>query len=351
MSRKSIAVALALGALAACETTPKVPPPATDVYESCEAEAVLGTARGFIAREAYADAIPYLKSALKECPQHVRTHFLYQDTARDAGGEPEAEMRAYYEQDDGSSPIWPYMQARLAEHAANQLDLLMEALERDRSFYWAYLSQARILRSNDQTDKALRALENALAAREDFPEARLELAEVLAELSRYEEAVREYELYLRGSPTDRQVMGDYAHLLIYRLGRMEQAEPYVADMLEDDPEDVETMMNMAAIDWKRGRIVDAAQRYHDVLELQPTAMRAALNLGNLYFEVADGRADQKAHMIKARNAYLYFLAVSESRNEDRYDYWDHYLAVPYRLKELEQFVGKYEGGTPGLNVF
>ena len=144
---------------AGCSTLPKgLPPRATDRYEVCDesaGRAALDAARDAIARGSYDRAVPHLREALAACPDHVRTHLLYVDTAADAdrllveqGGEPRfvAEMRAYYEEHrDGQSPVWPYLQARLATHDYWRLELLDEAIERDPSFYWAYLSRGRIL--------------------------------------------------------------------------------------------------------------------------------------------------------------------------------------------------------------
>ena len=65
---------------------------------------------------------------------------------------------------------------------------LRESVARDRSFYWGHLSLARLDRAGNRTATALESLGDALSARPGFAEARLELAELLVELGRYEEA-------------------------------------------------------------------------------------------------------------------------------------------------------------------
>lgn len=347
---------------AACQSAAGWPDRAGDRYEWCDASDARDRARTAIARGDYAAALEPLRQVLVRCPEHVRTHLLYVETAEtlqrlaDEAASPAldllAEVRGFYENDDGVSPVWPYMRARLAEHDAHREDLLLEALRRDPSFYWAHLSQARIKRWHDRPAKALEAIDKGLAARPDFAEARLERAEVLVELGRFDEAGLEYDNYLRRRPYDRSVTQAYARLLIYSLESSERADALVSKLLEDDPEDVDAIMDKAAVEWRAGRPSRAVELYRQVLELDPTQARAVLNLANLYYDVLwrqSGEASRQAAWDRARKAYLYYLRMN--RRDDRYDFWDYHLSVPFRLHEIEQEFGAYEGPPPQIGDF
>jgi tetratricopeptide (TPR) repeat protein len=369
MARGSVALLTIIAGTVACEVPENRPPRATDLHERCDdadGKKALEAAREAIARGDHEAALPYLQQALAACPENVRTHLLYVETAEHAAAEsiaagtsratdtgPLAEVRRFYaESDDGRSPVWPYMQARLASHDAAREELLHVALARDPSFYWAYLSWARILRFHRRIAKALDALDNALIAWPDFAEARLERAEVLVELGRYEEAKLEYANYVRQRPGDRAVLREYARLLIYELGETQPADRIVQKMLEDDPDDTDALMNLAALDWRGGRAELAAEHYHRVLELDPTQARAVLNLGNLYYQratSADDDAEARELWRRAREAYLYFLSMQ--RTDDRYDVWDYYLTVPLRLRQIETVLGARDGRPPSLADF
>src|SRR5262249_26366958 len=136
------------------------------------------------------------------------------------------------------------------------------------------------------------------------------------------------------------------------LGNAQPAEQIVQKMLEDDPDDMDALMNRAALDWRAGRADLAVAHYHRVLELDPTQARAVLDLGNLYFEtaMAEPSDDKKREpWSRARDAYLYFLGMR--RTDDRYDVWDYYLTVPLRLRQIDSVLGPRAGLPPALDAF
>ncbi len=360
--RRAVGLAL-LGwlGLSSCET-PGLAPPAQSVdrYERCASPAgveALRQGRALLARGDYAGALPHLEAVLDACPEHVRTHLAYVDAAERVGGAALQEAVSRYAEagDDGTSPVPVYLRARLsAEDEYTREQLLQGALQRDPSFYWAYLSLARLHRGGKRTAAALTALQNALSAEPDFAEARLELGQVLEELGRYEEAELEYANYLRARPTDREVQRDYVALLIYKLRRPDQAFEIARRNLDDDPADIEALMNMAAIHWLGSRPEEAAQFYRQVLSLDPTQSRAVLNLGNYYYDHYDriggsDEASKKAAWSKARAAYRYYLGMQ--RTDGVFDAGDYHFGVPYRLKQIEALLGEAPAAAPTLDDF
>ena len=105
-------------------------------------------------------------------------------------------------------------------------------------------------------------------------------------------------------------------------------------------------MDLAAIAWKQGQFDGAVGRYREVLSLDPNHELAALNLGNLHYDVlwredADVRREESWAM--AQRAYLYYLGLTENRSLDRFDLFDTNFAVPHRLREIEELIGAYDG--------
>ncbi len=348
------ALAIAVAGIA-CEAVPVGPPPAGDRWEVCaapDAQAALDDASAAVAGGAYERALRLARAALDACPECMRAHLLYLDAAAAAGPAALDEARAFYAaEDDGSSPVWPYLRARFAENDESRLGWLEESLRRAPSFYWAYLSKGRMMRSLGRSQRAREALQHALSANPDFTEARVELAQLLAAMGHFEESEAEYANYVRARPTDREARREYVRLLVYELGRGDRALALVEELQREDPGDIDTLMNLAAIHWFGRRPEVARDLYREVLGLDPTAATAALNLGNLYFErlAAGSAAAKRDAWAKARKAYLYYLALG--RTDSVHDLWDRDLAVPWRLRRIEAELGPDDGRPPSLDSF
>ena len=115
-------------------------------------------------------------------------------------------MRAFYvaRADDSSSPVGPFVAARLAADDASRVEFLNVAIKRDNSFYYAYHAMGELWRRLNRTSQALETLQKAVAAKPDHAPSNLALAEVLEVLGRGAEAKPYYENYVRLRPGDRQ---------------------------------------------------------------------------------------------------------------------------------------------------
>ena len=153
--------------------------------------------------------------------------------------------------------------------------------------------------------------------------------------------------YLRGAPSDRSTVREYVHLLLYALNKPDEARPWVDRLLKDDPEDEAARMDLAATLWRSSHFDEALQAYVDVLTRRPDNARAVLNIAYMHYDaLAYSDDDKRAHWPKARQAFRLFLQLV--RPEDGYDYFEKVLAVPYRLKEIEAFLGPAPEGTPTI---
>ncbi|MEZ5964930.1 MAG: tetratricopeptide repeat protein [Planctomycetota bacterium] len=356
MRRRRVAAALLAAVLPGCVVTGKPNlPAASDRYEACTDPAfveAVGKARALLDERKEADALPWLQKAAAAGLDHVPTQRLYQETALKLGGEAEAQMRAFYADmpDRPRSPVVPFCRARLAEDDHTRLGLLSEALARDPSFYFAHLATARINHDLGRLDLALEAMERALAARPRHLESNLEMALVLIDLGRFAQAEPYLGNYVAARPEDRLAAKTYAQLLLYRLDRVRQAAPVLERLQRENAEDPDVIMDLAAIAWRQGRFDDAVAGYHEVLRLDATMTRAALNLGNLYWErgrSSDGEA-RAAAWRKALKAYEYCVAAN--RGEGLHDTLDIMFALPYRMDLIAQAIGPSDMASPSPGV-
>lgn len=353
---KSLALAAAPLLLAACVVTGKpLLPNASDRYETCTLPAFVeaaGRARALLDERKEVEALPFLQRAAELGPDHVPTQRLYQETALKLGGEAEADMRRFYAAmpDRPNSPVVPYVRARLAEDDHTRLSLLSAAVERDPSFYFAHLATARINRDLGRLDLALAAMERALAARPKHLESNLEMALVLIDLGRFAAAEPYLSNYVTARPEDRLAAKTLAQLLLYRLDRVRQATPILERLRQENSEDPDVVMDLAAVAWRQGRLDDAIAGYHDVLRLDATMTRAALNLGNLYWQrgqAVEGEARTEAWR-KARKAYEFCVAAN--RGEGLHDTLDIMFALPYRMDLIAKAIGPDDSALPAPGV-
>jgi len=287
-------------------------------------------------------ALPDLRTAVVQCPDLVRAHIAYQDTARQLGGAPQQEMLDYYRAlPDRPSPVPAYVKARLADTSYAQGTELQKILVANSSFAWAHLSLGRLRRRQGHLLAAAESFQSAISHDRDLFEARLERASVLAELDRSEEAALDYDAYLARVPDDDAVLRAYASLLIYRLGRIDRAMQ-VLDLLEArHADDVAVRMDRAAAQWRGGDPRTAVQSYLRILDAQPGEARAALNIGLLYYEVLPKTAaDRRVFWPKARAAFQLFLRLTVSPDGD--EAFERVIAVPYRLESIAELLGADE---------
>jgi tetratricopeptide (TPR) repeat protein len=350
---RPIAAALVAILCAGCESGPRPIAGAVDPrrYTTCQdAEGRIAWENAVVAlgRGDPAAALPLLQVALARCPDLVRAHRAYQDAARQLGGDAERAMLDYYRSlPDRDSPVPAYAKARLGTTSYSKATELRAILARDGSFAWAHWSLGRLDRRQGQLLQAIDSFEAAFVHDPTLLEARLERAEVLVELGRFEEAAVDYQSYLRGHPEDEAAARAYLALLLYRLGRVTEAEPWLQRLIANHPDDLSLRMDRAASQWRGGDPHGALATYVSVVAAKPDAARALLNIGLLYYEVLPSdEADRRRLWPKARAAFRWFLAVTAPL--DGHEHFEQQLAVPYRLKLIDALLGPAEDRPPTI---
>ena len=351
MRARSLAALLSVVAVACLGPGRPMLLPAGEKYERTESPEFASAytqALALLDQRREVDALAALRRAVELGPNNVVAHERYQDTALAVGGESAAGMRAFYAAlpDRADSPVPPYCRARLVDDDYSRLALYDECLRRDPSFYFAYLARARVNRELGRVDPAHRDLELALAARPGHPECNLEMAGVLMDIGRFEEAEPYLSNYVGARPADRVAAKTLAQLLLYRVGKIDAADRLLQSLQSEDAEDATVRMDLAAVAWRRGDHAAAIAGYQRVLELDRTRTRAALNLGNLYFELAQHEQGEArvAQLRRARKAYRFFLDAD--RADGLHDELDARFTVPYRVEEIQTAIGADDDDPP-----
>lgn len=338
---------LAAGAgllLAACASSPQRRLDATDptAYGLCADAAgqqAWQRATAALAKADDAAALPDLIACVKACPDFVRGHIAYQDCARRLGGEVERAMVvSYLAEPERASPVPSYLKARLADTPYAQCNALEAILKRDPSFAWAHLSRGRVTRLQGRLLPALDMFAAAAVNDPDLHEAKLERAQVLAELGRDAEAATQYRSYVLARPDDLAAVQEFVGLLLYRLGRFEEAAPWLDRLERANPGAVSVRMDRAAAFWGAGRHRDAVDLYLAVLRSSPATSRAALNVGLIYYEVVpQDDAGKRRFWPLARLAFDWFLATATAA--EGHEQFERTLGVPFRMARIAEFLG------------
>jgi len=321
-------------------------------YESCPDQATQAIYQRALDRLQAADeaaALPLLAEVVAKCPEHVVALAYYQDAALRIGGEAEQRMRAHCEgmSSDDPSPVPAFAKARLLSSNFARKTAIDELLKRHPDFAYGWLALGRLHRSIGRLPDAVAGFQAAVSKHPRLLAAHLELAECLAESGRLEESQVAYENYLRAAPNDRATVRAYVQLMIYRSGKPEAARPWIDRLLAEDSLDESVRMDLAACDWRSGRVREAMDGYIDALQRRPENARAALNIGYLHFDaLARTEAEKREHWPKARAAFLLFLQMV--RPADGYDYFERSFAVPFRLKQIEELLGPAPSTAPTL---
>lgn len=355
MRRWSRVVAAALVGLGgACQGGPVRVDGAVDprVYTTCADEtgaAAWRDAQAALARGDEVAALPLLRTAAERCPRLVRAHLAYQDAAQRAGGEAERAMQAFYTADAVEAPhVRSYLRARLSDTSYAQSNALQRILREDPSFAWAHLSLARVNRRQGRLLQAVDLFAAAIVHDPQLHEARLERAQVLAELGREEEAAVDYRAYLVGRPEDTAAMRAFVTLLLYRLDRTDEAMQWLDRLETAQPGATAVRMDRAAALWRARRAREAVETYLAVLAEDPQSARAALNIGYLYYEVAPRDAEERRRYWPcARAAFRLYLERAEP--SDGVEQFERFLAVPYRLEVIAELLGPDPRATVTLD--
>jgi len=160
-------------------------------------------------------------------------------------------------------------------------------------------------RQNDR-QAAVDALRKSAEFRGDWPESRYELAHVLEELERFDEAVAEYQTVLR---LDRSHTAAALNLgrLLFRAGNLADAEAAFRSAAEHAPNDARGWNNLGAVLGEQKRYAEAGEAWRRALKCDPANVDAKRNLDTL-------ERLRKSDSKHAINASLCMIVRNEADN-------------------------------------
>ncbi len=232
-----------------------------------------------------------------------------------------------------------FARALFTDDRDKRVDLIHQVLKVSPNHYLAMVLEAEELWRRGENRKASNLLKASVALSPTLAESWLLLARLSLERGSIRLPRKHLETYLSLRPLDRNVRKNLVRLLVHELNDGDAALGHLKDLLAADPKDLESLMHLGAAWWRKGEYPKAAGIYLRILELNPGETRAALNLGNLYFE-----AYKKPSL--AWKAYHYLMELSPS--DDPFGIMSQKLFVPTRLKKIEKMLKDKKLPIPDL---
>jgi choline-sulfatase len=240
----------------------------------------LRQANSAVRESRFDEAIPILKRVLAEDPRNafatlvLGSAYMGMARSRDAI----AQFRRYVELVPTSSYAHQWMaicHLRLGEREA-ALREAEAALALDPKFTDARVLKAGVLAARGEHDAAVKVLREAIATDAAKPMIRLDLAKILAEAGRTEEARAEFDTLLQLEPDSVPGLTGQGALLASQ-GDLEGAEISLRRALTHDPQAAQARLNLAQVLDRLGRSAEAASEYRTVAddEKAPSDLRNA----------------------------------------------------------------------------
>lgn len=337
-------VVLLVGLTIGCASAPRVEAAKGD-YETCADPRWPSIASG--ERSPRSPGVrAELRDLLTVCREFVPGHLLLIESSLGTDGEIEAATSEFYR-----AFVWPsgsavrdLVTAKLARNDKDRLAALEAAIEKEPSFHFAWRELGELWGRNARQLKQIEAFERAVRSRPNDGLSNLGFARALRAAGRAEEAAPRFQEAIANlaanDPSRPAAEREYVALLLYELRQHGRAGELLDAMLTKSPDEISLWMDRAAADWLAGDRDRAAARYRQVLQRDPREVRAALNIGNLYFQRPERSEEEKRRdWPRARQAYRWFLEHAGEATVDGYDLIDQFLSVPCRLGVIDAALG------------
>lgn len=175
---------------------------------------------------------------------------------------------------------------------------------------------------------------------------RCNLANVLFQLGRYEDAIQHYEICVQNSPNNAEYHNNLGKTLL-NAGRYEQAIASFEQVVARQPWP-DAYFNMAVAFRSKGDLIKADELLLMAVSLNPR-YREAINERGLILE-ALGRKDDA--LIEFKKVIALFFSEFQSQSADSYDYdvavlFNNQDLVEETIRQLRRYVQKHPGFADG----
>lgn len=208
-------------------------------------------------------------------------------------------------------------QGKLADAETNWSKIV----EQDATSSQGYVRLAQIYLGHNLVDKAIEALEKAVAADGKNVEARIELGKALGKAGRAEDALKVWKEAWRLAADAQHLRTAEQQLVALwdQLGQLAETASELAEAFEKDKKDLRTGRLLAAIWVKTKNLLGAERTLRDVLKEAPDDVEALLALEKLYAARGD--------LAQARDAVVRAAKLDKRRAKRHYR-----RAIEYTLK-------------------
>ncbi len=160
----------------------------------------------------------------------------------------------------------------------NNIILYQATLEKNPECWLAQNNLGNILVNVGRPQEAIKQYEQALRLKPDYAETYNNLGNALAATGRTEEAIKQYEQALRIQPDYNEAYNNLGTTLV-DAGRAEEAIKYFEQALRIKPNDAETHYNLGIALVNVGRVEEGIKQYEQALRLKSDYAEAHNNLG------------------------------------------------------------------------
>jgi tetratricopeptide (TPR) repeat protein len=188
--------------------------------------------------------------------------------------EEEAEIKRQQEQAKADQQIQADYKKGVAAFDAKNYDqaisIMQDLTKRSPQSYGPYLVLAACYHIKGDCDKAVEFYQKAVALKGDLADAYRGMGDCDTSKKQYEQAVENYKKYLELQPQDVETRCVMANVM-YALDKLDQAEPQLAQAMQENPNIAVCHKTNAEILLRKGDMKGSAAEFRKYLELQPDA--------------------------------------------------------------------------------
>jgi tetratricopeptide (TPR) repeat protein len=149
--------------------------------------------------------------------------------------------------------------------------------------YRAYVNLAEVLREKGRMDEAIAHYQKALAIKPDYAAAHNNLGNALDQMGRVNEAIAHYQKALEIRPDYAGAHNNLGNALRQK-GRVDEAIVHFQKALQINPDDVDAHVNLGDLLLRNGSADGAITQFQKALQIKPDDVKAQNGLGNAFLQ-------------------------------------------------------------------
>ena len=182
-------------------------------------------------------------------------------------------------------------------------DMLVEAIELDKTNYMAYYELGLTLDESDKKDTAIIMFSNALKINSEFKEAKIALAITYSEIGRYKEAISLYEELIKEERANEEVWYNLGNIYYYNKAESDKAEECYLKATEINSKLYVAWFNLGILNYLKGDYKASIEAFETARQNEKIKDSSEFNLAKSYAAMKENsRAIKILSKLIARNA-------------------------------------------------